>query len=164
MPYSFDPWCGNDPKVLILGSMPGAESLRQQAYYAYKHNRFWRILYEYFGEEYSEEIPERKKFVMRNGVALFDVYKYCDRENSSLDSKIKNEEPSDIRALLAANPSLRGVILNGKKAAEGWKKFFADVETESFVLPSTSPANAAKSFEKLYAEWKAVLDKFFCRI
>ena len=161
MPHSFDPWCGENPKVLILGSMPGAESLRQQAYYAYKHNRFWSILYKYFGEDYVEDVPSHKEFVKRNDVALFDVYKYCERENSSLDSKVKKEEPSEIDAFLSAHPSVKGVLLNGKKAAEGWGKFFSHVESPSFVLPSTSPANAAKNFEALYAEWKSVLDKFF---
>lgn len=164
MPYSFEPWCGKNPQVLILGSMPGAESLRKQAYYAYKHNRFWRIMYKYFDREYSEETAAHKELVIGCGVALFDVFKYCERENSSLDSKIKKEEPSDIDALLAAAPSVKGVILNGKKAAEGWKKFFSHVELPSFVLPSTSPANAAKSFEILYKEWKNVLDKFFVNI
>ncbi len=161
MPYSFKPWYGLSPRVLILGSMPGAESLRKQAYYAYKHNRFWRIMYTYFGGEYSDDAAAHRKLVQNNGVALFDVFDYCERENSSLDSKIKNEKPSDIDALLAAAPTINGVILNGKKAAEGWNRFFSHIKLPSFALPSTSPANAAKSFEILYKEWKSVLDEFF---
>lgn len=161
MPFSFAPWSGEQPKVLILGSMPGAESLKQQAYYAYKYNRFWKILYRFFGGEYSEKTEDRKGFAESVGVALFDVFKFCERENSSLDSKIKNEEPNDIDSFLAAHPSVKGIILNGKKAAEGFFKFFPHIEIESCVLPSTSPANASKSFDELYAEWASVLKKFF---
>lgn len=159
MPFAFEPWSAENPKVLILGSMPGAESLRKQAYYAYKHNRFWHILYKYFSEEYSEKTNEHRRLVVGNGIALYDVYAYCDRENSSLDSKIKNEKPADIDGFLSAHPSVRAVILNGRKAAEGWKKFFSHIDIPSFVLPSTSPANAAKSFDVLFEEWKTVLDK-----
>ena len=138
--------------------MPGAESLKQQAYYAYKYNRFWQIIYRFFNGEYSEKNDDRKRFAIENGIALFDVFRFCERENSSLDSKIKKEEPNDIDGFLSSYPSVRGIILNGKKAAEGFFKFFSHIEIQSYVLPSTSPANAAKSFDTLYAEWASVLE------
>lgn len=146
------------PKILILGSMPGIESLRQQMYYSHKYNRFFKIMFAYFEKEYSLDIYERKKLITENNIALFDVIKYCERENSSLDSKIKNAEINDIESELKKRPEIQKIILNGKKAGEIYFKYFSDLKINAVILPSTSSANASYSFEKLFDIYKYELD------
>ncbi len=159
MPHSFEPLSGPHPKVLILGSMPGAESLKQQMYYAHKSNRFFKILFQFFGCEYSSDSEVRRQLIINNGIALCDVFKYCERENSSLDSRISAEIPGDIGGLLKTYPTIESVLLNGRKAEEGFNKWFSYLTIKSYALPSTSPANASFSFEKLYGIWSKKLSE-----
>lgn len=143
---------------LVLGSMPGAESLRQQQYYAYPRNRFWPLMAQIL---WQQETPpacyaERIAKLQAHGVALWDVIARCRREGS-LDSSIRAEEPADIPALLAKYPRLHVLCLNGGKAASALKKFhralLADAHLTIYFLPSTSPANAHWSLPKLIEVW-----------
>ncbi|MDV3426481.1 MAG: DNA-deoxyinosine glycosylase [Bacillota bacterium] len=95
---SFDPIADENSKLLILGTMPGAESLRKQQYYGYDRNQFWKIMFSVFQEDFKENYDEKKKLLLENGAALWDVIKNCERENSS-DSKIKRPEANDISSL-----------------------------------------------------------------
>lgn len=146
------------PEILILGSFPGEESLKQQMYYAHKSNRFFKVLFKIFDAEYSLDNNLRKKLIENNNIALFDVIKSCDRV-SSADSKIKNIVLNDIDGILIKYPSIKKIILNGKKAGKVYYDNFPHIKVKAVVLPSTSPANAAFSFEKLYDIYKTEILK-----
>ena len=112
----FEPIVSENSRVLILGSMPSVVSLEKQEYYGFKHNRFWKIMGLYAGCRW-ESYEMKKRFILQEGFALWDVIDSCEREGS-LDSKIKNIICSDIDGLLKQYPKIHMVILNGQKAAE----------------------------------------------
>ena len=104
-PYSAD----ENARVLILGSMPGAESLRLQQYYAYRHNAFWRIMGEIYGFSPELPYPERLAKLRENGVALWDVLAECVRPGS-LDSAIRAPRPNDVPGLVKKLPKLERIL------------------------------------------------------
>ena len=126
-------------RVLILGSMPGAESLRQRQYYAFKHNAFWRIMGEICGFSPDLPYPERLAELRRHGVALWDVLAACERPGS-LDSSIRAARPNDIPGLVEKLPRLEKILCNGGAARNYLRRFFPELEAQQ--LPSTSPAAA----------------------
>lgn len=147
---SFPPAVGEKPFVLILGSMPGEESLRQQQYYAYKYNSFWKIMGELFA--FNPTLPYEKRIheLTENHVALWDVLSSCQREGS-LDTSIKDTVPNDIPSLLKKHPSIRVVFCNGGASFQFLKKYFPQLFQSGLTierLPSTSPAAAAVSYSK----------------
>jgi TDG/mug DNA glycosylase family protein len=153
------PVFGENPKVLILGSMPGGESLRTGQYYAYKHNRFWKVIFDYFNLPVTGDYNEKQTVLKTNHIALWDTIKCCQRQDSSLDSKITDVVPNDISEFLSENPSIDTIFLNGGKAKEIFKKNVKlTVKINVKALPSTSPANAAKPYNQIYREWKIALD------
>jgi TDG/mug DNA glycosylase family protein len=109
------PIVGRSPKVLILVSLPGDESLRLRQYYAHPNNQFWRILARVYRKVLSERYDERVNFLAKQGVALWDVLQSAERKGS-MDSAIIGETANNISALLTAHPSLQGVGFNGGKA------------------------------------------------
>lgn len=143
---------------LVLGSMPGAESLRQKQYYAYPRNRFWPLMAHLLLQQETSPASYTEKIAMlqAHGVALWDVIAHCRREGS-LDSSIRAEEPTDIPALLAKYPHLHVLCVNGGKAASALKKFHRPLLTDAhltiYFLPSTSPANARWHLSKLIEVW-----------
>lgn len=146
-PYSAD----ENARVLVLGSMPGAESLRRREYYAFKHNAFWRIMGEIFG--FSPELPYRERLaaLRRNGVALWDVLAECTR-SGSLDAAIRKPLPNDIPGLLKKLPHLEKIFCNGGAAHGYLRRFFPGLEAER--LPSTSPAAARFSYAEKLDAWR----------
>lgn len=157
---SFAPLADVNSKILILGSMPGVKSLREQEYYAHPQNRFWRLLALLLQEPAPEGYAAKRAMLARHGVALWDTLGLCEREGS-LDSDIKNETPNDVVGLLAAHPSISAVFCNGGKAGAAFKKYFArriPPQVEVFYLPSTSPANARMDLPALAAAWRGILD------
>ena len=150
-PYSAD----DNARVLILGSMPGAESLRQQQYYAFKHNAFWRIMGEVYG--FSPDLPylERLAELRRCGVALWDVLAACERPGS-LDSDIRAARPNDIPRLVKKLPRLEKILCNGGASRSYLRRFFPELDAQQ--LPSTSPAAARFSYAEKLAAWRAALD------
>lgn len=147
---------GKNPKILILGSMPGEESLRQQQYYAFPRNAFWKIMGELFC--FSREIPYEERLVIlkRNGIALWDSLASCRREGS-LDTKIMDPVPNDILSLVKKNPTIRKILCNGSASWNYLKRYNPDVfdlPLEIKKLPSTSPAAAVFSYEKKLAEYR----------
>jgi len=140
--------------------MPGVESLRLQQYYANARNQFWKILYELFDTQASQDYSERVSFVKSKQIAVWDVIENCYREGS-LDSKIREEKVNDFSGLFKAFPDIRTVLFNGGKAFETYKKWvgFGTIPNLSFhKLTSSSPANTKKYEEKL-KEW-VVLKKY----
>ncbi|MGP1489410.1 MAG: DNA-deoxyinosine glycosylase, partial [Peptoanaerobacter stomatis] len=113
--YSFPPLIDHSSKILILGSLPGEESLKQVQYYAHPRNAFWKIMFTIFNEVYNEDYSIRCKLLLKNHIALWDMVHSGYREGS-LDSDIKNEVPNDIDGLLKEYQAISKILLNGKKA------------------------------------------------
>ena len=162
---SFDPVVGRLPRVLILGSMPGVESLRAGEYYAHPRNTFWRILGDLGLCDPAAAYRRRTASLKRHGVALWDVLAACTRVGS-LDSSIERESevPNEIHSLLEKRRSIQAVYFNGSKAEQAFRTHIASSLQSDLRghiirqrLPSTSPAHAIPYARKLDA-WRAILD------
>ncbi|MBQ8458629.1 DNA-deoxyinosine glycosylase [bacterium] len=156
---SFKPSVDNNSKILILGSMPGVKSLEEQQYYAHPQNRFWKVMGAICDEPNLSEFDydTKLKTLLNNNIALWDTIKSCKREGS-LDSDIQNEKPNNIKGLLKKYPNIKTICLNGNKSYSAFNKYFPDL-SEKYTchkMPSTSPANARYSLDKLIEEWKII--------
>lgn len=150
--HPFKPIYDKNSKILILGSFPSVKSREDNFYYAHPQNRFWKVLqkiYNYKGELTTKE--EKTKFLLDNNIAIWDSIKECDIENSD-DSSIKNAIPNDIEMLLK-NSNIEKIFCNGNKSYEVFKKYHKNINVEVDVLPSTSPANARYTLDKLVDVW-----------
>ncbi len=157
---SFKPSIDINSKILILGSMPGVKSLDAQQYYAHPQNRFWKVMGVICNEP---KLPKfdydlKLKTLLKNNIALWDTIKSCKRKGS-LDSDIQNETPNDIKGLLKKFPNIKTICLNGNKSYSAFKKYFPDLleKYNYHKMPSTSPANARYSLNKLIMEWKVLV-------
>ena len=152
---SFDPVYDSNSKILILGSFPSVKSRETGFYYGNPLNRFWKLLAKIYAAEVPQDIESKKRFLLSNNIALWDVIRECEIKNSS-DSSIRNPEPNDVSGIIS-KCSIERIFTNGNLAHKLYAKHIepsADIaETK---LPSTSPANAAWSFERLYGEWKII--------
>lgn len=150
------PWIGENPKVLILGSLPGDESIKQQAYYANKRNAFWKIMRALYNNNTE---TDNKKFIISCGIALWDCVHSAIRKGS-LDSAIKDDSvvANDIRGLIAKYPTINTIILNGGKAEKFYNKYCKGIDCTTRRLISTSPT-AMRVFEEKLQEWSIVKDK-----
>lgn len=154
--FSFPPISSQDSKILILGTMPGTKSLELNQYYGHKQNNFWKFLFTIIGEEFSMDYQTRKNLLIKNKIALWDVLQFCDRVGS-LDSAIKNEIANDFESFLNTHPQIEYIFFNGQKAEAFFKKYVhLEKEYKSFTLPSTSPANASKTFQDKLREWNII--------
>jgi TDG/mug DNA glycosylase family protein len=161
---SFPPVAAADARILILGSIPGKESLRQQQYYAHPRNLFWRIIGELFDCGLDRPYPERLKALTANRIALWDVIGACLRP-SSLDSDIDETsiKVNDFRHFLDVHPHIEVLLFNGGKAEQTFKRHVLpalDTKKHPLLflrLPSTSPANAGCSYGEKLAAWRAAL-------
>ena len=157
----FPPIAAPDARVLILGTVPSERSLLERQYYAHPRNAFWRIMEELFAEGARLDYDERVEMLERAGVAVWDVLHAADREGS-LDSAIVSETaaPNDIGGFLAEHPRVRSVFFNGAAAERLFRLHVGPALSESDLgferLPSTSPANAARSFDAKLEAWRAV--------
>ena len=141
---------------MILGSMPGGESLRRQQYYAFPQNAFWRIMGNIFDFDPALDYHERLIKLRQSGIALWDVCATCERAGS-LDAAIKNPVPNDIAGFLESHPLITKIYCNGTTAGKYLKRFFPELSVPSEILPSTSPAAAIYSFEKKLTAWRTAL-------
>ncbi|KPH15117.1 DNA-deoxyinosine glycosylase [Chryseobacterium sp. ERMR1:04] len=154
---SFPPFIDDQSKILILGSIPGVKSLEKQQYYAHPQNKFWKIIFELFSEEVTENYPERVATLTKHHIAIWDVIDSCERKGS-LDSEIKNEEANQIGELLEQYPNVKAIFCNGGKSYKNLQKILGkNYKLPIILLPSTSPLHTV-SFEKKYEEWKAILN------
>ena len=154
--HNIPPIYNKDSKILILGSFPSVKSREQEFFYAHKQNRFWRVLGNALNCEAPKTVEEKKELLLSSHIALWDVIKSCKIVGSS-DTSIKDVKPNDIMMILQ-NSSVSRIFTNGNKAYELYKKYiFPDTKIEAFKLPSTSPANAAFSLEKLCEQWANVI-------
>ena len=144
-----------DSRILILGSFPSVKSREQQFFYGHAQNRFWKVMAAVFEEPLPKDIPEKKAFLLRNHVALWDVIRSCTITGSS-DASIRDAVVNDLTEILAEAP-VRAIFVNGKTAEKLYLKYTAPVTGRPAVcLPSTSPANAAWNEERLIKSWRAV--------
>lgn len=172
---SFDPIVDDSSKVLILGTIPGPESLRLHQYYANRNNQFWSIIYKAFGEVFNDsahDIPyeERVRFLLTREIALWDVFHTAIRPGA-LDSKITGAEPNDIPGLLLAFPRIERILLAGRKAEAAFLKYFCKRQAEFSVVPnvavsteyvpSTSPAYAKITFDDKLEIWRTALHRTY---
>lgn len=160
---SFPPVVTPDAHVLILGSIPGVESLQRGQYYIHPRNLFWLIMGELCGFDPTLPYPERLAHIQRAGIALWDVLQHCEREGS-LDTAIKEEFPNDFVTFLNQYSAIRAVGFNGQKAAQSFQQLVLPhlpvtliQRLMLFPLPSTSPANAHQSKQAKIAQWAALL-------
>ena len=150
--HPFSPFFCEDSRVLIVGSLPSVKSRENGFYYGHPQNRFWKMLALIFCEEVPQSTEEKKNFLRLHKIAVYDSIKECTICGSS-DSSIRNVVPSDIKSIVE-NSNVKKILANGKTAA----KFFLKYQDENLCsmlksLPSTSPANASFSLEKLAEIW-----------
>ena len=154
---SFDPVFAPDARVMIVGSMPGVKSLEDAQYYAHTRNAFWPILFEVFGQAFSDDYEVRKNLIRENHLALWDAAYECEREGS-LDSNMKGVQYNDFASLYARCPGIHTVLCNGATAHSLFMKSGFAGGRQVIRMPSTSPAYTMAYAKKL-AAWKAALDE-----
>lgn len=155
--HTFEPIFDHRSRILILGSLPSVKSRETNFYYGHPRNRFWKLLALLTHSDTPATIEEKRNFLLRNRIALWDVIQSCDIIGSS-DSSIKNVVPCDLKSLLAAAPVER-IFGNGATACRLYRQYCEkDCGREILPLPSTSPANAAFSLERLRKVWEERLD------
>lgn len=153
--HEFQPVFDRDSRVLILGTFPSVKSRQQQFYYGHPQNQFWRVTAALLKKEVPVTIEEKKKMLLDGHIAIWDVIDTCDIEGSS-DSSIRNVKANDIGGLLAQT-SIRAVFANGDKACQLYRKYCMEQAGREIIrLPSTSPANAAWTLEKLIQAWSVI--------
>jgi len=161
----FDYIAGPDAQIIILGSMPGIESIKQQQYYAHPRNCFWNIMDEMIAAGRGLAYPKRLLKLKQHHIALWDVAHQCER-NGSLDSNIKSNSiiPNDFSLFFANHSRIKTVFFNGRKAADIYQKRVIPTLTEPLsslpchILPSTSPAHAAMSYQSKLSQWLQITD------
>ena len=158
---SFEAVSAPDARLLILGTMPSVESLRQEFYYAHPRNAFWPIMAQVLGEEVPRSVDEKKGLLIRHGIALWDVAHSCIRPGS-LDSDIRDAMPNDFAALFCVCPQIQKIIFNGATAQKLYKKLVGMPPdgVRCVQAPSTSPAYTL-AFERKLALWRDEMEGFY---
>ena len=143
-------------RILILGSFPSVKSRESAFFYGHPQNRFWRILAAIFEEELPVTIDQKKALLLKHQIAVWDVIASCEIEGSS-DSSIRNVVPNDL-AYIIGKSRITKIYANGAKSKQLYDKYLAkQLGIEAVQLPSTSPANAAYSVERLLEYWKNIV-------
>lgn len=154
---SFPPLIDSQSEILILGSIPGVKSLEMQQYYAHPQNKFWKIIFELFNENFTEDYRERIEILKKHHMALWDVIDSCERKGS-LDSEIRNEEANQIAELVEKYPNIKAIFCNGGKSYKNLQKVLGkNYKLPIILLPSTSPLHTV-SFDKKLEEWVKILE------
>lgn len=155
---SLEPIVDDKSQVLILGTMPGVDSLKKQEYYGHSGNLFWKILGEVLNIKFPEDYLEKKEMLLKHHITVWDMLKTCFRPGS-LDVNITDEYPNDIKAFIEDHPQIRAIAFNGKDAAKYFGKHIRSIEGIKLIsLPSTSPANAGTSMEEKLKKWGQIND------
>lgn len=153
--HGFAPVFDESSRVLVLGSLPSVKSREEGFYYGHPQNRFWKLLAALCSEPLPRSIGEKRSLLLRHGIALWDVVRECDIRRSS-DSTIRDATPNDLSVILGA-ADIRAIFCNGGKAKELYDRLiFPSTGVEAIRLPSTSPANAAWSLERLEEQWRII--------
>lgn len=156
--HKIPPVYNKNSQILILGSFPSVKSREGRFFYHHKQNRFWKVLSTIVNDVLPETIDQQYDFLLKNHIAVWDVIASCDIEGSS-DSSIKNAVPNDFSDILKAAP-IRKIYTNGGTAYKLYHKYCEKVTgIKAMKLPSTSPANASYSLDRLISEWKVISDQ-----
>jgi TDG/mug DNA glycosylase family protein len=156
MKHPFDPIYDQDSKLLILGSFPSVRSRETGFYYGHPQNRFWKVISTILEDEVPVSNQQKKDFLLRHHIALWDVLASCEITGSS-DASIKNAIPNDFTPLIK-NSQIKTIITNGNTAFTLFDRFIRlDASMTLIRLPSTSAANAGMSLEKLTVRWSKAL-------
>lgn len=152
--HEFEPVFDENSKVLVLGTLPSVKSRENNFYYGHPQNRFWKLIAALCDEDIvPQTIEEKRKILLKHHIAVWDVISECDIIGSS-DSSIKNVVPADLSVILD-NTDIDRIYANGGKAYELYMKYqYGKIGREIIKLPSTSPANAAYSLERLLECWQ----------
>ena len=155
--HEFAPVYDEHSRILILGTFPSVKSREQRFYYGHPQNRFWKVLASLTRwPQIPQTIEEKKQMLLQNGIAIWDVIQSCDIAGSS-DSSIKNVVPSDIGSILK-DSGIKRIYANGNMAKKLYEKYILpEIGVPIIGLPSTSPANAAYSLERLKESWQQIL-------
>ena len=155
--HPFGPLYDENSRVLILGSFPSVRSREQNFFYGHPQNRFWKVVAEVFGQPVPQTVEEKKLLILDNGLALWDSIASCEITGSS-DASIRNVRANDIGVILNSC-SIERIYCNGRKSHEMYKRYIEPgTGREAVCLPSTSPANAKWTLEKLTGEWSVIAE------
>lgn len=155
--HEIEPVLDRNSRVLILGSFPSVKSREGRFFYNHPQNRFWKVIAGLTGEPVPETVEDKRAMLLRRHIAVWDVIHSCDIYGSS-DSSIKNVVPNDLNRILKT-ANICGIFANGGKSGELYVKYCQEaVGRPCTKLPSTSPANASFSLEKLQLAWQPVKD------
>lgn len=154
--HTLSPVYNRNSHILILGTFPSVKSRESSFYYGHPQNRFWRVLAGLFQEETPKNNSEKTEFLLSHNIALWDVIKSCEITGSA-DSTIKSVVPNNINIILDNCP-IKAVYANGKTAEKLYNQYLQEITGRKIIaLPSTSPANASYTLEKLQDSWKIIL-------
>ena len=157
----FEPVAASDARLLILGTMPSVESLRQSFYYSHPRNAFWPVMANVLAEQVPQSVEEKKELLIRHKIALWDVAKSCVRPGS-LDSDIRQVEPNDFAGLFGRCTKIEKILFNGATAQQLYKKLIGAVPPDCVCMkmPSTSPAYTL-SFERKLMAWRDGMEGYY---
>lgn len=159
MVHTFEPIYNDESEILILGTFPSVKSREGNFYYNHPRNRFWQVISSIVGFKLPHTIDEKKFMLLENHIAIWDVIYSCDIIGSS-DSSIQNVVPNDISRIIN-NTNIKSIYANGGKAYELYYRYcYENINRDIIKLPSTSPANASYSLDKLTEYWKKELFVF----
>ncbi len=154
--HPFGPLFQPESNILILGSFPSVKSREQNFFYGHPQNRFWKVIAALYDQELPKTIPEKKALILNNRLALWDSIASCVITGSS-DASIREVHPNDLHRILDHSP-IEQIFCNGRKSFEMYEKYILPViGREAVCLPSTSPANARWSLERLTEAWSVLL-------
>jgi len=153
--HPIDPVYDENASILILGSFPSQKSREQGFFYGHPQNRFWRVLAAVFHSAVPETVVQKRQFLLQHHIALWDVIASCDTA-ASADSSIRNVTVNDLATILSS-AKIKHIYVNGKTAEKFYKKYAQPIlGIEARCLPSTSPANAAWSLQRLVDAWSII--------
>ena len=156
--HPFGPLFSPDSRILILGSFPSVKSREQNFFYGHPQNRFWKVIAAVYGEKVPLSVPEKKALILDHGLALWDSIASCVITGSS-DASIRDVRPNDLRIILDSC-SIERIYCNGRKSHEMYERYILpETGREAGCLPSTSPANAQWSLEKLVGAWSVLKEQ-----
>ncbi len=153
--HPIPPLFNSDSNTLILGSFPSVKSREAMFFYGHPQNRFWKLLAKIFDEEIPQTVEQKKLLALSHNLALWDTIHSCTITGSS-DSSVKDVVPNDISMILSQSKVTR-IFANGALSYKLYQKhIFPQTGISAVKLPSTSPANAAFSLDRLYESWKII--------
>ena len=153
--HTIPPLYNEKSQILILGSFPSVKSREGNFFYNHPQNRFWRVLAGVLQVEVPDTIAQKKAMLLQAGIAVYDVVYACDIIGSS-DSSIRNVTPSNLKAIIEQSHITR-IYTNGNTADKLYQKYcLCNTGIKAVKLPSTSPANAAWTLERLIEAWRII--------